>query len=136
MANIFLNISAALNKNLNDMVGKPSIAWENKNFTPVDGELYLLPMNQQGDTVAVTATQDETIGVYSIGIFSKAGEGNNESLVMADKLADQFKQDKVMTYGSQDVRVRNVSRTLFNTDSNGWLHMTVDVTYYAHSNRR
>ena len=135
MSSVFININAALNKNLDDMTGKPSIAWEGKKFTPVNSELYLLPTNEQGETIAVTG-QDETIGVYQIGILAPVGKGNYDILVIADQIADQFKQDKEITYLTQTVNVRSVSRSSIRPQADGWLHMSVDVTYYAFSDRR
>lgn len=136
MSDIYANISAALDKNLNDMVGSPPVAWEGRKFTPENGTLYLRPTNIQGDTVAVTNGQDETNGLYQIDIFAPADNGKYELLLMADKLADQFKQDKELIYSTAKVRVLNVSRRVISNNDDGWLHMAVEVTYYTFSLKR
>jgi len=136
MSNVFANISGALDTHLDDMVGRPPVAWENKKFTPTIGELYLRPVNMQGDTVAVTSLQDETVGVYEIEIFAPANEGKEEITKMADTIADRFKQDTAMTYLLQEVRVRNVKRGASRPSVDGWVTLSVDVTYYAFSDKR
>ena len=80
MSNVFANISGALDTHLDDMVGRPPVAWENKKYAPTIGELYLRPVNMQGETVAITSEQDETVGVYEIEIFAPANEGKEESV--------------------------------------------------------
>lgn len=135
-SSVFLDISAALDNRLNNMIGLPPVAWENKDYEPIKDTLFLKPVNLQGDTVAITASQDETIGVYQIDISAPAGEGKGEIVLMTDMLANHFKQDTEMAYLTQTVRVRNVSRTPTSNDENGWLHATVDVVYYAFSERR
>ena len=136
MANIFLNISSSLDKHLNDMVGKPSVAWENKEFKPVNGELWIRPTNIQGDSLAITTDQDETIGIYQVDIFAPSNNGKYDALVMADKIASQFKQDASMSYNGQAVRIRNVSRRTISNNDDGWLHIAVEITYYAFSDKR
>ena len=136
MANVFLNIGSALDKHLNDMVGKPDVAWENKKFKPVNGELYLRPTNIQGETTAITSGQDETIGIYQVDIFAPVGDGKYEPLIMADKIANQFKQDSTLPYNSQLVKIRNVSRGTISNNDDGWLHIAVEITYYAFSDKR
>lgn len=136
MSSVFKDISAALDKNLNDMVGKPPVDWEAKKYTPVNGTLYLRPTNLQGDTVAVTSAQDETNGIYQVDIFAPADKGKFEATEMADMVADQFKQDKSLIYKTQTVNVRNVHRRTISRNDDGWLHMAIEVTYYAFSDKR
>lgn len=135
-SSVFHDISAALDNHLSLMAGLPPVAWENKDFAPVKNALYLRPINMQGETVAVTQDKDETIGVYTIGIYAPVGKGKNAVVTMSDLVADHFAQDSSVAYLTQSVRVKNVSRTPIVVGSDGWLYMTVDVVYYAFSDRR
>ncbi len=133
---IFLNISGALDEHLSNMVGLPPVAWENICYTPQKGTLYIQPLNVQGVTVPVTQDNDQTIGVYTIEIYSPSGEGKNEITAMSDTLANHFKQDTKITFNTQELSVKTVSRNAANNVYNGWLNMAVDVEYYAFSGRR
>ena len=135
-SSLFLDISAALDDRLSIMAGLPPVAWENRPYTPVIDTQYLRPINEQGDTVAITQDQDQTIGVYTVNIISPAGEGKNSAVVMADLVADHMKQDLSFSYNGQELRVKNVSRGKVISDDSGWLFCMVDVVYYAFSARR
>lgn len=136
---VFLDISAALDTQLNAMAGLPPVAWENREYTPVVGTLYLRPTNLQGVTIASSQSdakgQDVTIGVYQIDVFAEADKGKNEAVVMADTIADQFKMDTELTYNSRLVRVVSVSRGAANT-ADGWYQIPVEIVYNAYSARR
>lgn len=133
---VFNDISAALDGRLALMPSLPPVAWENKVYEPVVDVLFLRPTNIQGDTVAATGAQDETVGIYQVDVFAPTGEGKNAVVVMADMVADWLKQNTEITYLNQMVRVRSVSRGLIRSDENGWLSVNVDVTYDAFSDRR
>lgn len=130
----FVDISAALEKHLNDLSGKPPIAWENDGYEPVIGTLYVRATNLQGDTYAETE-QDRTDGIYQLDVIALAGAGKGEATVMADTLADRFKQDTEITYGSAKVTVKTASRRNgFNKD--GWYSIILEIVYYAYTDRR
>ena len=135
MSTLFFNISAALDDRLDSMSGLPAVAWGSKIYKPVIGTLYLRPTNIQGDTEAET-NQDQTIGIYQVDVFSQAGKGKKAALVMADKVADQFKQDTIFAYGGQNVRVINVSGRVISHNDEGWFHYMVEVTYDVFSEKR
>ena len=136
MSHVFANIRCALDPHLDVMVGRPSAGWDNKKITPKSSAVYLGTVNMQGDTVAVTSLQDETVGVYEIEIFAPANEGKEEITKMADTVADRFKQDSSLTYLLQEVRVRNVKRGASRPSVDGWVTLSVDVIYYAFSDKR
>ena len=134
MTTVFVDISAALDKHLNDLSGKPPVAWENSGYEPVKGALYLRATNLQGDTFAETE-QDRTDGIYQIDIIAPADEGKAEATAMADTLADRFKQDTEITYNGQIVTIKTVSRRNgFNED--GWYSIIIEAVYYSYTARR
>lgn len=130
----FIDISAALDKHLDDMTGKPDVAWENDAYEPVIGTLYVRASNLQGDSYAETE-QDRTDGIYRLDIMSPAGDGKSEAMTMADLLIDRFKQDTEITYGSAKVTILTASRgNGFNDGS--WYSIILDIVYYAYTARR
>lgn len=135
MSTVFFDISAMLDGRLNSMVGLPDVAWQGKKYDPVIGTLYLRPTNLQGPTIAVT-NQDETRGIYQIDIFAQAGKGKNAALIMADKVADHFKQGTILTYGGQNGCVRNVSGKIGSHNDKGWFHYIIEVDYFVFSDKR
>lgn len=136
---IFLDISAALDTQLNTMSGLPPVAWENRGYTPVVGTLYIRPTLISGDVVQATlgdAGTDMNVGIYQVDIFAEAGKGKNEALVMADKIADQFKRGTDLTYNSRTVRVRNVSRQVGINNVDGWFQVIVEISYISFTEAR
>lgn len=136
---VFLDISAALDSNLNSMTGLPPVAWENRKYTPVMGTLYLRPTLLSGDTVQSTlgdSGTDMNVGIYQVDVFAEAGKGKNAALVMADKVADQFKRGTDLAYNSRKVRVRNVSRRVGVNNTEGWYQVIVEVSYISFTEAR
>ena len=136
---VFLDISAALDSNLNSMVGKPPIAWENSGYEPTVGTLYARPTLIAGESTQATlgdSGTDMNIGIYQVDVFAEAGQGKNEALVMADLIADQFKRGTVLTYNSRTVRVNNVSRQAGINNADGWYQVIVEVNYISFTQPR
>ena len=136
---VFLDISAALDGNLNSMAGKPDIAWENVKYTPAVGTIYVRPTLIPGDTTQAslgTSGTDESIGIYQVDVFTEAGQGKNEAVVMADKIANRFKRGTVMTYNGVNVRVISVSRQVGFNDAGGYYMIPVEINYISFTQPR
>ena len=134
----FMNISAALDGKLNDMAGLPSVAWENKAFKPTKGTLYIRPTLLPGDTVGATvgsAGTDEHVGIYQVDVMGDSGKGKNAAMVMADKIADQFKPVTELTYSGTVVRCVSVSRGAAKIDDDRYM-IPVTVTYLSFTTKR
>jgi len=135
MSTAFRDISAALDQQLSIMSGLPPVAWENQEYEPTLGTLWLRATNLQGETLAVTEN-DRTVGVYQIDIFSELNVGKSESMTMADLIVDHFKQDSELTYNGVMVRVNNVSKQASRRTEDGWLQTIIEVFYYSFTARR
>jgi len=136
---IFVDISAALESHLNDMVGKPPVAWENFEYEPEIGTLYIRPTLIAGDVNQASlgdAGQDMNIGIYQIDVFSKAGQGKKEALEMADTIADQFKRGTDLTYNGRNVRIRSVSRQAAINNADGWYQIILEISYISYTEAR
>ena len=135
---VFLDISAALDGRLNTMTGLPDVAWENYNYTPVAGTLYLRPTNLPGSTDQATlgtAGTDLTTGIYQVDVFAEASKGKNAGLVMADNIANHFKRGTVLAYNGRTVKVTTVRRGLTD-NSNGWYQVPVEILYRSYTQAR
>ncbi len=139
----WLDTSAALDGHLSAMIGIPAlIEFENQgNQNPIVGQLYLRATNLQGSTVIdttgdTTIGTELTIGVYQIDIYSESGKGKNESMVMADLLADRFKIDTTIDYNSAEVRVVEANRGTSFNNPDGWYQSIVEIVYESRNLRR
>jgi len=136
---VFLDISAALDDNLNNMAGKPPIAWENYNYEPSLGTLYARATHLPADTTQASlgdSGQDINSGIYQIDVFAEAGQGKNEAYVMADLIADQFKRGTDLTYNGRTVTIRNVSRQPAAKNADGWYQIPIEILYYSYTDAR
>jgi len=139
MSTAFFDITAALDDNLNTMVAKPPVAWENRPFTPVMGTLYIRPTHLPAITEPETigsSGEDLNIGIYQIDVFSESGKSKKELLEMADQVVDQFKHGKILTYNGVNVEIESVSLRSFNNNSDGWYQVAIEVKYYSFTARR
>lgn len=135
---VFIDISAALDGRLNTMASLPPVAWENVEYAPVVGTLYLRPTLLMGDSTQASlgdSGEDENIGVYQVDVFAEAGTGKNAAIVMADNIANHFKRGTDMVYNGRTVRVQSASRGPAST-SDGWYQMPVNITFYSITDAR
>lgn len=143
MTTLFLDQSAALDAHLAAMPNLPSVAWEGLSFEPVQGQLYLKPVNDQLQTMPETE-RDMTTGIYVVNIFTPAGESKAEMNLMADKIANWFKRGSELTYNGVKVIIENVSRNsgdnpvvgINSVTSNGWFNAAILIKYFSLTQRR
>ena len=139
MSTSFLDISAALDQQLNAMAGLPDVAWDNFEYEPALGVSYLRPTLIPGDTLPDTIGangEDLSIGIYQIDIFTEAGEGKNAGMVLADLIGDQFKHGTQITYNGVTVEIKSVSVKVSINNKDGWYQMPVEIVYYSFNVRR
>lgn len=140
MSDIFTDTNAALNTQLNNMVGKPPIAYPNNGYDPVKGTLYIMPTNINGDYEQVTlgaSGQDQVISIYQIGIFAPSGVGRGTSTAMAELIANQFKRGTYLTYGGVTLRITAVNPPKEGiNDDQGWYYTFVEIVYKAITDAR
>lgn len=136
---VFVDISAALEKHLSEMVGLPPVAWENSNYEPVLKTLYIRPTLIAGEVSQATLGdngQDMNIGIYQIDIFCESGEGKREALVMADLIANHFKRGTDLTYNGRIVTINKASRQVAANNAEGWYQLPLEVFYKSFTQAR
>lgn len=133
MSTTFRDISAALSGRLNTLTGGTPIAWENSEYTPTIGTMFLretlLPANTVQGSLG-TIGKDEHGGIYQVDIFAPSGSGKGAAVAKADSVADHFKRGTTLTYNGESVRIRNVSRSNFGYDG-GWLILSINIEYFT-----
>lgn len=135
---VFADIAAALDTHLSTMTSLPPVAWENREYTPTNGTLYLRPTMLFGDTVQGTlgtSGTDINEGIYQIDVFAKSGDGKGAGIVMADLVATRFKRGTSLTYNSRTVTVISARRKPGNIDGN-WYQIPVEIVYRSHTQPR
>jgi len=140
MATAFLDISAALDANLNTLAlaNNIPVAWENSSYTPVTGRAYLratlLPADTDGLGLADNST-DEHLGIYQVDVFAPIDTGKGQAVMLADSIADQFKRGTELIYNGVKVRIKTVSRSTGSRDGS-WFIVPVYIQYYSFTQSR
>jgi hypothetical protein len=135
MSTVFADVSAALDSRLNSFSGGDPVAWQNTQFTPANGTLYLRPSVLPADTEQIgmgTTGLDEHAGVYQIDIFAMAGDGRGAAEVKADAVADHFKRGTDLLYNGVYVRLGNVSRNQGIVNGDRFV-ISLSINYTAHT---
>ena len=91
----FTDISAALDARTNSL-SLPT-AWENLEFTPTTGVLFLRPtlMPAYTEQAGLGANGlDEHGGIYQIDIIAPSANGKGTATIKADVIADHFKRGR------------------------------------------
>lgn len=136
---IFHDIDSALDGHLTDMPNLPPVAWENDEYTPALGTLYLRPTVLPGGTVQASlgdSGQDQQVGVYQVDVFAETNTGKFAALQMADLVADWFKRGTVLTYNDRKVRIRTTNRRAGQPTTEGWYMVIVEIYYIIYTQAR
>lgn len=138
MANIFSDISSALDARLDTLANKPAIAWENRKYKPVADTPYLKPTNLPADVSQAslgTAGLDKHIGIYQVSIFVELLTGKKEGNNLADAIANHFARGSKLVYDTAKLRIINVKIGQGRRDITHY-HIPIDVNYETYTEAR
>lgn len=114
------------------------IAFEGFGFSPPVGVWAQLTNMPAGAAVSSLGEggQDEHVGVYQIDVSVPESGGNPRAVLLghADRIRAYFVAGRSFSYSGQVVRVRSASRSPIRR-VDGWLRVSVSVTYSAFSTR-
>jgi hypothetical protein len=105
-------IAAALATQL-DTLNLPT-HWENSNFTPVAGQIYVSESLLQGRTIPIgiaTGSSDELGGIYQVLVYAPVDAGKGAGRDVADTVAAAFQRGDRFTYSSVTVTIQSVSQS-------------------------
>jgi len=134
MSTSFLDISAALDTKLNTyaVANSISVAWENIDYQPVIGALFIRPTLLPSDTIAIgigNTSAEDHIGIYQVDIIAPIDQGKGEAFTQADLLATHFARGE-LTYNSAKLQIKSVSRGSGSRDAS-WLIVPVFINYQS-----
>lgn len=100
------SIRAALATQLNTL-GLPT-AWENDDFTPLAGQVYLSEALLPNETLSVgvsSRSSDNFGGTYQVLVYAPAGRGKGAAVAAAEQVIAAFAKGASLTYGGVTVRI-------------------------------
>ena len=126
-------ISAALSSRLNTLTDAPPIAFENVEFTPVDGTTWLresyLPANSATVGLGPGGSTD-FVGVYQISIYIPLDDSKFEAHELVDSITTHFARGTGLDFDGQGVIIEqvNIAQGL---PSGAWWLLPVSVNWRA-----
>jgi hypothetical protein len=116
----------------------PPVAWENDEYSPTKGTLYLKAVTLGDSSVQAElgdTGMDENVGVYQVDVVAPAGTGKNAGMVMTDLIGNHFKRGTYLTYNDRTVRIENVNSSE-GIIADGWYTIPVSVNWIAYTQAR
>lgn len=136
----FNDINVALNQRMQAYAtanSKP-VAYENVNYKPVVGTLYLRATVLPADTVQAglgTTGQDLHEGIYQVDVFAPIDKPKAVALAEADAIADYFARGLTLSFNGVNVRVRTASIGSGRREEN-WYILPVFIDYLSFTQAR
>lgn len=130
---VLANIQAALDTKLNGLSGRPYIAWPNTKYNPTENTSYIRPTILPAASQLYTITDNHrNSGIYQIDIFTALEKGMAPALTLADNIKTYFESDRVLTAGSDQILIQNISMgTPERQDA--WFRVYLEVNYICYS---
>lgn len=125
------NIRAALATRLNTL-GLPT-AWENSNFKPTAGQVYVAEALLPNETLSVgvsSTSADNFGGIYQVLVYAPAGATKGAAVAVAEQVVGAFPKGASLTYSGVTVRVLRVSQAPSLMSGDRYV-IPVSVTYRA-----
>ena len=125
------SIRAALATQLNTL-GIPT-AWENSNFTPPTGQVYLTEALLPNETLSIgvsSASSDDFGGIYQVLVNAPAGRGKGAAVAVAEQVVGAFVKGASLTYSGVTVRVLRSSQNPAIIDGERYV-IPVSINYRA-----
>ena len=132
MSTYFLDISAALDSNLATFAAANgvSVAYENIEFTPTVGTLYIRPTNLPANTLPLGISFNSALnhlGIYQIDVIAPVDKGKGAAVSMADLIVSAYPRGD-LTYNGVKVRIKSASRNTGTRDGAYYI-VSVIITY-------
>jgi hypothetical protein len=132
MSTTYFDIRKALDTQLDAMSGVPPLAGWGFKYTPTKDTLFI-----RKELFSITTTKhglgptgyDGNAGIYALNIFGPMSEstGDINPMVMADKVADQFKINTRLVFNSTEVIINNLDLKPGRNNGDGWYQIPIDI---------
>jgi len=129
------DINTALSVRLAELqtAGVPPIAWENAEYTPVEGTLYLresfLPNIKDAVGVAHTSADDYE-GLYQVSVMDGRGDRRFDAQEQARLISLHFPRGAEYTYNGVTVKITG-TRLASAITEDGWYQIPVTISWRA-----
>ena len=132
------DVQSALNDALYDAFPTSPIAWENTNYNPTVGTLYLRPwfLPAETDVICIGGIPpwQSRQGVFQVSVFSPIGAGFGAAKSKATEVVAAFQANSSFVYNGLTVIVRKSWPGPGIQEDNGWYHVPVSIRYTCYSN--
>lgn len=133
------DVQSALNDALYDAFPTASIAWENTNFNPTTGTLYLrawlLPAQTDVICLGGSPPWQSRQGIFQVSVFSPIGTGFGAAKSKAAEIIAAFPANSSFIYNGLTVIIRKSWPGPGIIEDNGtWYHVPVSISYTCYSN--
>lgn len=129
------DINTALSVRLAELqtAGVPPVAWENAEYTPVEGTLYLresfLPNIKDAVGVAHTSADDYE-GLYQVSVMDGRGDRRFDAQEQARLISLHFPRGAEYTYNGVTVKITG-TRLASAITGDGWYQIPVTISWRA-----
>ena len=129
------DINTALSVRLAELqtAGVPPVAWENAEYTPVEGTLYLresfLPNIKDAVGVAHTSADDYE-GLYQVSVMAGRGDRRFAAQEQARLISLHFPRGAEYTYNGVTVKITG-TRLASAITEDGWYQIPVTISWRA-----
>lgn len=128
MSSSFNAVTQLFRTALAEIPNVPPIAWENTDYTPTLGQVYLRPkMIPFSSSLNDADKHQENPGLFSIGVYAATGIGEGVLLEWVDIIANKFSNLSLIT-GAVMVDLLPVSRSSLRIEGN-FAVINVEVSF-------
>lgn len=122
------DIKIALDVKLSELSGTTPVAWENINYKPVLGTMYIRPTLLFSNSTKLDFDETHLIqGIYQIDVFAPVNLGMSTHLDKLDDILNLFK-GTILTSGSTTVYTNDISANRFSTEQD-WIVNSISVAF-------
>jgi len=131
---IFIDTQLCLDRRLNALGLSQPIAWDNVEFTPVEGTAWVRPTMIAGQSTLLDLSKNQANqGLYQIDIFYPVDTGPNALLSALSDVYKHFKESQTLTYRTATIYLRQISLSPVIRDGI-WYTGSVSVSFTSYSN--
>lgn len=135
MSTVMADVSALLETALNNLNLGYSISWDNVDFTPTQGQPFLVPKLLPSIGTAAGLgynAQNRHDGTFQVNVYTPTRQGHGQALTIADQIAGGLKRGTALSQNNTNVRITAVYRGPA-VSQDQWFAIPVSFTYYAYA---
>jgi Bacteriophage related domain of unknown function len=132
------DVQSALNDALYDAFPAEPIAWENTDYNPTVGTLYLrpwlIPAEPEVLCLGSSPPWQARKGIFQVSVFSPIGVGFGAAKAKAAEIVAAFQANSSFVYNGLTVIIRKSWPGQGIREEDGWYHVPVSISYTCYSN--